>query len=176
VLLAGRGGSGKSNSALSCLAAGLTYFADDYCVVQPAGRPVAYGLYATGKFRPADVVRLPFLAGELKRLGPTMEEKQLVLLSGRFHGLLGDSAPIRALALPRVCPDAPTRLIAAAASVAAGEVALSTMQQQPYARGEVLHALSIVARRVPTFRLLLGADAPARVPEIVRDLVRGTEL
>ena len=49
VLLAGRGGSGKSTTALACISAGLLYASDDYCLVAADPAPYAYSLYNTAK-------------------------------------------------------------------------------------------------------------------------------
>ena len=45
VLLAGKGGAGKSTAALACLGAGLSYLGDDHCLVKQNQDPCVYSLY-----------------------------------------------------------------------------------------------------------------------------------
>jgi hypothetical protein len=60
LLLAGRGGSGKSTTALACLNSSLRYLSDDFCTIgQQDGVYSAFGLYATAKLEgPEDLARL----------------------------------------------------------------------------------------------------------------------
>ena len=70
VLLIGRSGAGKSNTALGCLASDLSYASDDFCAVSTTGSPVVYSLYCTGKTQERDWVRHPFLAQLAPDLDP----------------------------------------------------------------------------------------------------------
>ena len=49
VLLAGRGGAGKSTTAMVCVDAGWCYVADDYCVLDASGHPTAHALVRHGE-------------------------------------------------------------------------------------------------------------------------------
>ncbi|SMP66114.1 hypothetical protein SAMN06265222_109196 [Neorhodopirellula lusitana] len=49
VLLVGRGGSGKSTTAMACVDAGLQYVSDDYVWLQMNPQPTAYCLYNSAK-------------------------------------------------------------------------------------------------------------------------------
>ncbi len=73
LLIVGRGGSGKSTTALSCLGhdlggAGtrLSYLSDDYGIVEPSpgpGQPArAHSLYSSAKLHHDQVTRLPHLS------------------------------------------------------------------------------------------------------------------
>src|SRR5262249_55618406 len=61
VLLAGAGGSGKSNLALATLPTPLGYASDDFSLLSIEPTPVVYSLYATGKTNAADLDCLPYL-------------------------------------------------------------------------------------------------------------------
>lgn len=53
-LILGRGGSGKSNTALACLGAGMHYVGDDYVILK-ASRKRAHNVFQTGKLFPEDL-------------------------------------------------------------------------------------------------------------------------
>ena len=60
VLLAGKGGTGKSTTALACLEAGLLYASDDYCLIRTDTEPFVYSIYNTAKLRgDLDLERFP---------------------------------------------------------------------------------------------------------------------
>ena len=60
VLIAGRGGAGKSTTCLACLDGGLLYAGDDY-VLADVDEPTVYSLYSTAKLRPENLHRFPHL-------------------------------------------------------------------------------------------------------------------
>lgn len=173
VLIAGKGGSGKSNTALSCLGAGLTYLADDYCALETGAIPVAHSLYGTGKVHGDDLGRLTFLAGHIVNADRLPAEKALFFLADSFGSQLRTHAQVNALLLPAVRLDTPTRLFRASQGEAARAIAMSTIAQLPYAGGEVLRAVGILARQRPAFHLRVGSDAAERVPAIIRRLAAG---
>jgi hypothetical protein len=49
VLIAGKGGSGKSTSCVACIDSALNYASDDYCLVSRKPQPYVYSLYNTVK-------------------------------------------------------------------------------------------------------------------------------
>src|SRR5579872_1404381 len=68
VLLVGRGGSGKSTTALTCLGTGLLYAADDYCMLSTDASPYVHSLYNSAKLYAVDLSRFPRLAAIPSRL------------------------------------------------------------------------------------------------------------
>ena len=48
-LLLGRGGTGKSTTALACAIRGMGVLGDDFCAVTTSGPPIVHGIYATAK-------------------------------------------------------------------------------------------------------------------------------
>ena len=98
VLIAGRGGAGKSTTSLACLDGGMLYAGDDYTLVD-VDRPMVYGLYNTAKLRPENLDRFPHLA-ELVDNADALETQKAMLFLHRHrpesaqHGLprAGDRA------------------------------------------------------------------------------------
>jgi hypothetical protein len=169
VLLGGRGGSGKSTTALLCLAAGMSYAGDDQVLIDPE-TGFANGLYATAKVLPATVARFtalaPLIAGVTR---PLAGEKLVAFLSGRPG--VGARFPLRAIVLPRVS-GGPARLSPISAGEALLRLAPSTLLQST-GTASTMTALARVAARVPAYQLELGED-PDRVPAIVDQLLRGS--
>jgi hypothetical protein len=159
-LLIGRGGSGKSTTALLCLEAGLDYLADDYCAF--AGTTV-YSLYSSAKIHFADAARVNFI--ELNH-NPDFE-KGYTMLFPRFQKQLRHAAPIRALVLPRVGGRLGFEVISPQTALLA--LAPSTLFQLRDS-GEVLSKLAALVRNLPCFRLHLG-DQPEAVPEAIKGLL-----
>lgn len=158
VLLAGRGGSGKSNTALAMLASGLHYASDDYCLLTNTPQPTAYSLYSTGKTHAADLARLPFLRPAVSNGDRLATEKALYFLHRHFPEKLIAAFPLRALLLPRVAAqDATTyRRVTAAQGLAA--LAPSTVSQLPGIQAEDFRTLVALARQVPSYALSVGRD------------------
>lgn len=174
LLLAGRGGSGKSTTALAALCAGMDYLADDYCLlhVAPGGTTVR-SLYASAKVDGAMLARLP----QLRERGLVVEgrmdgEKHLLQLASRGGDQLAASRPLRALVLPRVeagrGPHSATSRATPAEALRA--LAPSTVFQLGGAGAATTRELARLVARVPAFHLHLGTDVAA-VPAVLRDLL-----
>lgn len=181
LLLVGRGGSGKSTTALAALAAGFDYAGDDYCLLQPgsggAGDEVAAAsLFATGKMSDAMLARFPAFAPAVSNPDRAEGEKALLFLARNFSARLVPRLPLRAILLPEVFPGrAESRLVPVKPAAALQALAPSTIflfPRQPAEGAALLAALASVTRRLPAFHLQLGADADARrTPELLAALL-----
>jgi len=171
VLLAGKGGAGKSNTALSALAAGLSYLSDDYCVIGAEQPTVVYSLYRTGKILDGDLPRVPTLAPFIANPGRTGDEKALFFFDDRLAPQLPLARPLHAILIPRVVAAGPTALRRATPAEALLAIAPSTTSLMPYAGGEVLRNLSRVVKNAPAFHLDLGRDpAPPVIAALLESL------
>lgn len=75
VLLVGKGGSGKSTTALACLNSEFFYASDDYSLITAEPKPTAFSIYSTGKKNADDIERLPFLAAAISNRDRLDSEK-----------------------------------------------------------------------------------------------------
>jgi len=172
VLLVGKGGSGKSTTALLCARAGMSYLGDDYCLVDP-GQNRAYSIYATAKLKgPADVERVPelrdlsFNADGFEKGG---EGKALYSLAGLWPDRLAASAPVKAILIPRVGTGPDTRLEPCGPQEALLAMLPSTVGQLPLADAGDCARLTQLAAKLPAYVLHIGTDLqqiPARVREV----------
>jgi hypothetical protein len=171
VLLVGKGGSGKSTSAMACLAAGLKYAGDDYCAVTLDPEPVVYSLYNTCKFLgDDDLARFPGLASRVWNQVRTGEDKATVFLNEHWPERVVPSLPLKAVLVPRITGAARTTLRPCGGMEALAAVAPATMAQLPSSDGQDLKLLSTLVRRLPTFVIELGTDVD-RIPAAILEFL-----
>ena len=107
LLAVGKGGLGKSSTALACLEAGFQFMGDDYVIVRNDPKPTVYGLYARhdgGWLSVATLIRLladlgidePAVRSAISRL-----KRRGILQSRRSGGAAGYQLSAEALAILR---------------------------------------------------------------------------
>jgi hypothetical protein len=171
VLLAGKGGSGKSTIALTCLNSNLAYVSDDYCLISNTNAPYAYSLYCSGKVNAQDIGRFPFLNSALTDRGDPDSGKALYFVSNYCPEKISHGFPIRAILIPQVTHFLETHLKKATPAVAFRAIAPSTIFQLPGAEDEIFRCLSHVVRQVPCYTLQVGTDL-SRIPIVISEVLR----
>ena len=108
ILFAGKGGSGKSTSALACLCAGFDFLSEDFVGLEslPDGSFVGHSIYNSVFLETDHLRRFPTLSPYFVP-GMSYEDKSLLILSQIFPERLKRAVPIRVLVLPKVA-DIPT--------------------------------------------------------------------
>jgi hypothetical protein len=175
VLLVGRGGSGKSTTALLCAAAGMQYAGDDYCLIDPA-RAWAHSLYNTGKLKGLeDYARLPELKGlstnpdSFERGG---DGKGVYFLDEIWPDRVVAGMPLRAIVVPRITGQAATRIEPCSSFEALVAMLPSTVAQLPAASNEDCDRMVAVAAKLPAYVLHIGTNIRG-VPAALAALVNG---
>lgn len=164
LLLAGKGGSGKSTTALACLEAGLPFLCDDYCFVTVDPEPTAFGILANARVFPDSFQWLPELRHSESQ--PSDDKVSINLERVRLPEM-----PLRALILPHLAPDHPgPALEPASFEEALKAVALPTMSQLPGAGPETYAILSQLCRKLPVYHLHLNRQA-SEVPALLKGFV-----
>ena len=177
ILLAGKGGSGKSTTAISAVLDGLGYLGDDHVLVGLEPVPTVYSLYNTGKIEGSHLRRFPCLSSLVVNSERLESEKGLIFFNRHFPKDILKECPIRAVFLPVVSGRPDTRLVPVSPAVGLAALAPSTILQLPYAGKETFHALARILQRVPVFRLELGTDL-SQIPGTIRNYLknfRGSE-
>ncbi|MEO0770938.1 MAG: serine kinase, partial [Cyanobacteria bacterium J06649_4] len=171
VLLAGKGGSGKSSTALACLNSELVYASDDYCLVETDPEPYVYSLYNTAKLKgQADLERFPHLAPLISNPDSFTDEKAMVFLQEHYPEKLINKLPIKAILLPRVMGIPDTHIRRASSMLALKALAPSTIFQLPNTGQSALKMMATLARQVPCYVLELGTDIP-QIPRAIATLL-----
>ncbi len=170
IVLAGAGGSGKSTTALSCLAAGVGYLGDDYILLDPRSRSV-WSVYGSAKLAEDHLARFPELMqpetaqpadpADAKRVGwPAAVDPSVMVLS----------APVCAIVVPVVTLGAACTLTPVPASRALMAVAPLTLFQTAGDHRAAFRLATEFVKDMPTFRLELGAGME-RVPGLLQDII-----
>ncbi|MCT7980092.1 serine kinase [Laspinema olomoucense] len=170
VLLAGKGGSGKSTSALACLNSNLFYASDDYCLISPTPTPTVFSLYNTGKKNADDVERLPFLASAIRNRDRLDTEKALYFIHQTFPEKILNHFPIKAILIPRIAGTKDTTLEPTSSTSALTALAPSTMIQLPGTGKEACQMMKTVADRVPCYELRVGTEIE-QIPQTIFQLL-----
>jgi hypothetical protein len=170
VLIAGRGGAGKSSTTLAGVAAGLDSVGDDYVLIEAGDDVRAYSVYAVAKqdasgFARLGLGRLVADPGPLNWQGK--HEFGLALLGRTVQDLA-----LTAILIPRIAHRGRTEIVPASPREAMLALAPSGIFQMP---GEWLSGSRFYAdliRRLPSFRVELGTDGREIAESIGRFLDR----
>ena len=172
VLLAGKGGSGKSTAALACLQAGLDYLGDDYCLVDRQSSPTVHSLYNTCKLSgDADLARFPGLAARVWNQQRGEDEKATVFLHEHWPERLRERAGIQAILLPRVTGRRDTSMRPCTRMEALTALSLTTNAHLPSADAQDLRFMKALVESLPTFALELGTDLP-QIPSAIASFLQ----
>ncbi len=174
LLLAGLGGAGKSNTAISCLLGGLGYLGDDQCLVGLAPEPMVYSLYNTGRVLKEDLSRLMGLPAA-DGLYPSGDEiKLLHYFCGTYSSALVAAAPLRAIVMPKVTGRKEAQL----SSISPHEVFMGlspvSMPHDLARRRQLIEATARMPRLLPSYRLELSTT-PALNVDCLRQLLQRLE-
>jgi hypothetical protein len=166
VLLVGRGGSGKSSTALRCLAAGMRFLGDDYVAIA-ADPPRAYSLFSTAKLAPSQ--RWP--TGRLL-MPPGPDDEKVVLALDSPGAQPARQLPLSALATLRFGAGEASAVEAVNPSTLLHAATFTTLAQLPHAGAPLHRMMCDLLAQVPTARIRLGRS-PESVVSTVRSLVAG---
>ena len=172
ILLGGKGGAGKTTTALACLFSGFEYLGDDYIGLQGSddGSFIGHSLYSSAWLPKDNLFRFPALVPHAKRGDYAGRERYLVFLHPLFPGQCASSAPIRALILPRVASAPLARLRPAKNSEALLALAPTSIINLPSSGSRALRNLASLVERVPCFWLELGSDLKA-IPRCLEEVI-----
>jgi hypothetical protein len=172
LILVGRGGSGKSTSALACLNQGWRYIGDDYILFGLEPEPTAYNLYQSAKL---NVTHFGKHFSHFNNIiadytSPDRQDKAILMLQDRFPDLLADQCPVHAIVLPRLAAvDAP-RLIPINPQTSLAALLPSTLHQLPPVPPEDVRQMMQLVQRVPNYMLEIGGS-PHEIPDTLATLV-----
>lgn len=175
VLIGGKGGSGKSTTALACLQSDLSYVGDDYTLLGLDAGPVVYSLYNSAKLNSDHVQRFPALAPKIANPERLAEEKALLFVNEHDAAKVTTRLPVRAILLPRVTGLPETRLKRISVAMTLAALAPSTIFQLPRAGGEAFKFLAAFARQLPCFSLEAGTDL-STIPPVIERLLAEIDL
>jgi len=169
-LLVGKGGSGKSTTALTCLDSDLLYVGDDYCLLSAPPHPRAYSLYSSAKLKPNNN-RLPHLLPLVHNQQRQPEEKLFIFLHQHFPEKIVSGLPIKLILVPQVTGQVDTELRPVAAATALLALAPSTIFQLPGGTSAKFQAMAALVKDTPCYTLALGTDL-TQIPHVITDALK----
>lgn len=165
-LLAARGGSGKSTTALACALAGMQYLADDYAGIKVGEEIIAHSLYSSVKIVPERAAQFPSLFPE----APSADgEKRVAYLSSAASVVR--SAPLAGIFVPKICNLEKTRIVPISKAEVMIALAPTTLFQLPLSQAGEISTLAEIVRRTPCYYVELGTDS-AEAAEVLRLALR----
>lgn len=170
VLLVGKGGSGKSTTALTCLHAGMNYAGDDYVLVSASPSPSVHSIYNSAKINADNLGRLPFLREVVSNADKLASEKALVYLHKYHPERVKKSFPLKAVLLPCVTGGQSSRLKKTSPSQALAALAPSTIFQLPGSGTKALRTMARLVETLPCYVLELGSDL-RMIPRVITELL-----
>ncbi|TVQ05936.1 MAG: glycosyltransferase, partial [Balneolaceae bacterium] len=172
VLITGKGGVGKSTTALACLNAGMNYLADDYLIVKNDPSPTVFSLYNTGKLNRGEKIKFSQLR---KFAGPVIQEdqeKDVLFFYPELKNQLLKSSPVRAILEPEVKHKQNTTFKNISYWRIQRALSFTTMSQLPGVGAHTHDFINKFCGSVPSYRLEPGTDIdklPAAISEFIRD-------
>ncbi len=171
VLLVGKGGAGKSTSALACVGSGLQYAGDDYCLVNRTPTPWVHSLYNTCKLvGDSDLQRFLGLAPRVWNKVRGNDDKPTIFLQEHWPEQVSRGFPLRAILVLRISGERDTRLLPARSMDALTAIAPSTLAQLPASGAEDLHFLKSLVGSLPVRTLEVGTDL-SQIPVVIKNLL-----
>jgi hypothetical protein len=170
VLITGKGGVGKSTTALASLRSGMTYLSDDYVIVGLEPEPRVYTLYSTAKLNSDQIANLPEFLPLVTNQHALDEEKAVIFLYPDFMEQIANSMPLKSILIPRIQDRADTVFTPADALSAQRAAAFTTMSQLPYAGRQTSEFFDRLSQALPKFYLDLGRDLP-QIPRAIAEFI-----
>jgi hypothetical protein len=167
LLIVGKGGLGKSSTALTCLDQGLEFLGDDYVIVRTDPVPTVHSLYATAKLNRWDLDRFASFRPHLHKTEVPEDEKAVLFLDPHFRSRLRLEMPIEAIAVPQVVDRESTAIEPEVDAVIQQAASFTTMSQLPYAGNHTLQLFATLCARLPGHRIELGRE-PAGIASAIR--------
>lgn len=167
-LIVGKGGIGKSTSAISCLTGDrLGYVADDYLALKPPPESRVFSVYSTGKLDAHHLTsKIPGLLPMVDNANALKEEKGLFFFHLHYPEKLPLQLPLRVALLPRIYEGQEARVIKASPGQLLLGLAASTIYQSPGGGGgePALNILTETMRQLPCYHLEIGNDLGSIAP------------
>lgn len=151
LMLVGRGGSGKSTTALLCLSQGWQYIGDDYVLVLDGQ---AYPLYSTAKLVEREMTRMASFP--IRRREADGAGKIALWL---VPEAMTASLPIAAMVLPKVAENGESSLESCSSALAVQALAPTTMLQLAAAGPAQWQRLTELAHSQKCYQMGLGRDS-----------------
>lgn len=166
ILLAGRGGSGKSTTSLQALENGSLFLGDDYVATSTEKPFSVFSLYGTGKIAKSQAWRVPAISSLCPEAPLTEEGKYIYSIASTFPDSLRRELPLLAILLPQICKASSSRILPVNQSEALKALAPSTIFQLAETDESDMANISNLVRNLPVYRLELAEEGKQNIDAI----------
>jgi hypothetical protein len=170
VMVTGKGGTGKSTTALSCLKAGFFYLGDDYIVTRLKPEAVAYSLYNTAKLNADHAENFSEFSRLISNPKASEGEKAVMFLYPEFGGQIIEAMPLKAVIVPCVTDRNESRVTKISFENVLRAASFTAMTQLPGAGIKTYEFFNQLSASLPCFNLELGRDL-VHIPVMISDLL-----
>ena len=173
VLITGKGGVGKSTTALSCLEAGLYYIADDYVITSLEPSPRVFSLYSTAKLNADHMHNFPDLARFVKNPEKLDQEKAVMFLFPQLKEQILPEMPLKAILTPCVMNQEETVFSPVLHWTIHRAMSFTTMSQLPGVGRQTHNFIGRLSSLLPGSTLELGRDLK-KIPLAISNYITDT--
>jgi hypothetical protein len=174
VLITGKGGVGKSTTALSCLQDGLFYIADDYVITKLKPAPAVVSLYCTAKLNADHVINFPDLSRLINNTEKLDQEKAVIFLNHSLNQKLVTEMPLKAILTPQITDEHDSHIKPVSRWDIQRAMSFTTMSQLPYVGHHTHNYISQLASSLPHYILEIGKDF-TRIPAAISDFLSDSD-
>jgi hypothetical protein len=171
VLLAGKGGMGKSSSAMACLTfdQDLSYLSDDFCLYSPQPTHTVHCLYNSIKLCEDMMHHFSHLpSGFFTPDYP--QPKNLIFIKDHYPDRVCRSAKVKALLLPRISEVSKTEVVPATPTEALLALAPSSLFTLSKKGPTTFESFAQLVRKIPAFWLEISRDLSS-IPVAIRKVI-----
>lgn len=159
IILAGRGGSGKSTTTLSCLEQGWNYLSEDYCLLGNVEHPKVYSVYNSTKLEPNTLKQFPAYKKFIKNPErDTSSEKALLFYQDIFTSQMSIEANVKAIVALTVSNSEKPVIVELDKETALSKLLTSSVIQLPACGKEAHDILKTIVKAIPCYSLQLSTD------------------
>ncbi|MEM1120159.1 MAG: hypothetical protein AAGJ18_06900 [Bacteroidota bacterium] len=166
VLLVGKGGAGKSTSAIACLGSNLQYLGDDYCWTTPREGGAVYSAFCSAKVEQATLDKFPLVQNIFSGIESIKAEKYLYFLQQKYGEQIMRRAPLKGIFVPSIYAQRNSFLEVISPAKAMKSLIPSSLFQIAGTGKQEFSLLARLVQQVPCFQLHLGTDL-AQIPQII---------
>ena len=166
VLITGKGGVGKSTTALKCLEQGMFYLSDDYVIVKAEPDPLIYSLYSTAKLNKEDLEKFPFFSDFIAPLRKDSQEKAVMFLYPGLKERIVSEMPLKAILMPFITENEGSEISTVPYWTIQGAMSFTTLSQLPNVGRQTHDYICHLCNNIPSFKLLTGKDL-SEIPLVV---------
>ena len=171
LLIAGRGGSGKSSTALSCIMNGMEYLGDDYVVVNGEKKFSVSSVYNSIKLTSDSLKKFSGINKNVINPSFTKNEKGVAFLSEIKKFAMVRSASLKGVILPEISGFDHSSFSRISSSECFRSLAPSTIFQHIGRRNNISKFIAQLTKHLPCYKLKTGRD-PELISEIVKSIFK----